>query len=152
MAVKQYQAAGGVVIQKGLIDGLDPLCAYVLLLDRPDRAEVRLPKGHIDPGEDAQTAALRETVEESGYADVTILADLGNNRVEFEYKGNQIIRDEHYFLMELASPLQVERPAQDARQFQPLWIELEHATEMLTFDAEKSVVRDALAVYLRRPV
>lgn len=147
MAVKEYQAAGGVVIQKGRIGGLDREQAYVLLLNRPERGEVRLPKGHIDPGENALTAALRETVEEAGFADLRPLADLGQKRVEFDYKGDHYIRDEHYYLMTLDSARRTERPDHDAEQFQPLWIEAEQAAQMLTFAAEQSVVRAAVERY-----
>jgi len=64
-----YVAAGGVVIHEG----------QVLLLDRPGRGEVRLPKGHVEPGEEPAEAALREVREEAGYADLAILADLGHS-------------------------------------------------------------------------
>ena len=148
MAGKQYQAAGGVVIQQGKIAGLQPQRAYLLLLDRPDRNEVRLPKGHIDPGEDARTAAVRETAEEAGFVDLEVLADLGSHTVEFDYKGDHFIRDEHYFLMRLASSRQSQRPAHDAQQFRPLWVELERAADLLTFAAEQNVVRAALSRYM----
>jgi ADP-ribose pyrophosphatase YjhB (NUDIX family) len=36
-----------------------------------------LPKGHIDPGEDARQAAVREIEEESGVTQLTYLQDLG---------------------------------------------------------------------------
>jgi 8-oxo-dGTP pyrophosphatase MutT (NUDIX family) len=36
-----------------------------------------LPKGHIDPGEDAMTAAVREIQEESGITQLDLLATLG---------------------------------------------------------------------------
>ncbi len=149
MAIKQYQTAGGVVIQQGKINGLDGERAYVLLLDRADLGEVRLPKGHIDPGEDALTAARRETEEEAGFADLALLADLGNRTVEFDYKGDHFIRDEHYFLMALRSSQRSPRPAQDAQQFQPFWIELEKAAELLTFADEQAVVRIAVRHYLQ---
>ncbi len=77
MALKQYAAAGGVVIDDG----------RMLLLDRPLRREVRLPKGHIDPGETAAQAALRETAEESGYDDLEIMSDLGSQVVKFNFQG-----------------------------------------------------------------
>lgn len=148
MAIKKYQAAGGVVFQKGQILDLDADSAYVLLLSRPGRNEIRLPKGHIDPGEDAPTAALRETAEEAGFTDLEILADLGNRTVEFDYKDDHYVRDEHYFLMNLRSAAQRERPAHDAQQFQPLWVELEKAEELLTFGPEKAVVRMAIQRFL----
>ena len=55
MVIKRYETGGGVVVHEG----------KVLLLDRPKRGEVRLPKGHIDPGETPEMTALRETTEES---------------------------------------------------------------------------------------
>ena len=88
MEVRQYRAAGGVVLQQGVVPDLDPRQPYLLVLDRPSRNEVRLPKGHIDHGESAAEAALRETVEEAGYTDLEIVADLGEQIVEFDYANN----------------------------------------------------------------
>ena len=62
-----YVAAGGVIIRDG----------QMLLLDRPRRGEIRLPKGHVDPGETHDETALRESAEETGYADLEIVEDLG---------------------------------------------------------------------------
>ncbi|MCK4316482.1 MAG: NUDIX domain-containing protein, partial [Anaerolineae bacterium] len=73
--VVRYIAAGGVVVHDG----------RVLVLRRLNQGEVRLPKGHVEPGESVQEAALRETREESGYA-VVFKADLGTQVVEFDYK------------------------------------------------------------------
>ena len=69
----QYRAAGGVVVRDN----------HMLLLDRPARGEVRLPKGHVEPGESPREAALRETREEAGYADLDIVADLGTQMSHF---------------------------------------------------------------------
>lgn len=144
MKTIRYHAAGGIVVQKDLLSHLPPAEPFLLLLDRPSRAEVRLPKGHIDPGENAEEAALRETCEESGFCDLRILADLGNRTVEFDYKRRHYIREERYFLMQLLSPLQTTRPPKDAKQFQVLWVPLASAAERLTFEAERLFVADAL--------
>jgi ADP-ribose pyrophosphatase YjhB (NUDIX family) len=40
-----------------------------MLLIRPSRDEVRLPKGHVEAGETLRAAALREVAEETGYDD-----------------------------------------------------------------------------------
>ena len=144
MKTIRYKSAGGIVAQRDVLGHLPPAQTFLLLLDRPSRAEVRLPKGHIDPGENAEEAALRETSEETGFGDLHILADLGRRTVEFDYKGAQYIREERYFLMKLLSPRQITRPPKDAKQFQVLWEPFARAGERLTFEAERLFVNDAV--------
>lgn len=127
----RYQAAGGVVV-----DG-----DRVLVLHRPGRGEVRLPKGHVDPGETPRAAALREVSEESGYADLEIVADLGTQIVEFDWDGRHYIRDEHYFLMCLRSGRCLTREHYDEYQFIPDWVTWDEAITLLTFEAEREWVR-----------
>ena len=128
--IRHYQAAGGVVT-----DG-----DRVLVLRRPGRAEVRLPKGHIDPGETAVVAALRETAEESGYSGLAIIADLGELVVDFVYKGHQIRRSERYFLMKLTPETIV---ASAEAQFVPAWLSWTAAQNELTFAAERTWLQRA---------
>ncbi|RME85426.1 MAG: NUDIX hydrolase, partial [Caldilineae bacterium] len=120
--VKAYRAAGGVVIDEQ---------GRVLLLERhvqrenTSSHEIRLPKGHIEKGESAAQAARREVGEESGYWGVAIMADLGENRVEFELRGRQIRRRERYFLMRLTDARRGEprpsHPNAEEALFRPLW-------------------------------
>lgn len=139
LSIYRYQTAGGVVIHQ----------QQMLLLARPSRQEIRLPKGHIDPGETPMIAALRETTEESGYGDLHILADLGNQVVEFDHEGQHYIRTEFYFLMGLQSQTQIERPLQDKVQFQVVWLPVAQAVTTLTFEAEKKMARKAIEAYAR---
>ena len=147
MSIKRYSAAGGVVVQHGLLPHLPREVPHVLLLDRPSRNEVRLPKGHMDPGESAEETALRETVEETGYADLVLVADLGELTVEFDYKEHHYVRQERYFLMCLGSARRVPRPREDEKQFIPRWATFPEALEQLTFQAEREWVRRAQAHY-----
>src|SRR5690606_4577339 len=117
----------------------------LLVLDRPSRNEVRLPKGHIDEGESAAAAALRETVEEAGYTDLEIAADLGEQIVEFDYANKHYVRHERYFLMRLHSPVQVPRNETDAAQFSVRWVPLAEAVGQLTYEAEQQWVQRAAA-------
>ena len=137
MRDKRYRSAGGVVIDQGLM----------LLLDRPSRGEVRLPKGHIEADEDELAAAVREVTEESGYCDLRVSASLWQQLVEFEFKGRQVVREEHYFLMVLQSDAQIVRDKKDAAQFFPIWKPLAEAVELLTYAAEQQVARQAAAIY-----
>ena len=151
MKTIRYRSAGGIVTQRNILSHLPPAETYLLLLDRPSRAEVRLPKGHIDPGEGAKKAALRETCEETGFCDLRILADLGWRTVEFNYKRAHYIREERYFLMQLLSARQTTRPPKDAEQFQVLWAPLTIASERLTFEAERLFVEDAVNALANLP-
>ena len=135
MKAIRYTAAGGVVVQQD----------RVLVLRRPSRDEVRLPKGHIERGESPQETALREVTEESGYADLEAVADLGQQTVEFEFKGAHIIRDEQYFMMRLRSPRQIEREPGEL-QFVADWLPWEQALSELTYPAEREWVRRAQAL------
>jgi 8-oxo-dGTP pyrophosphatase MutT (NUDIX family) len=130
-----YQAAGGVVFHAG----------RVLLLDRPGRNEVRLPKGHVKEGESITAAALREVREETGYAHLALVADLGQQRVKFvdPYRQRRVKRDEWYFLMFLEDDTQTER-TESEHQFSPIWIHVDDAIARLTFQTEQEFVRRAL--------
>jgi 8-oxo-dGTP pyrophosphatase MutT (NUDIX family) len=132
MRAIRYSAAGGVVVDD----------ERVLVLRRPSRDEVRLPKGHLKKRESAQEAALREVREESGYGDLEVVADLGQQVVEFNYQGTHVVRDERYYLMRLRGAGQVER-AGGEDQFIPDWVTWEKALDELSFEAEREWVRRA---------
>lgn len=130
-----YASAGGFVIHNG----------RMLLVRKKQVAEMRMPKGHIEPGEDPATAALREVREEAGYANPRIVADLGTQTAEFEKDGYWVIRQETAFLMALDDETTVPRDAKDAARFEPVWVPLAEAPGQLTFMTEQEFARRALA-------
>ena len=135
----QYRAAGGVVVRDG----------KMLLLDRPARGEVRLPKGHVEPGESLREAALREVREESGYADVDIVADLGTivNHFVVPDRGRDVVREEVFFLMRMQSDEPFVQDDHDASQFNTLWVPLDEAPARLTYESEKEFARRAILAW-----
>lgn len=130
----EYSTGGGVVFKGN----------HFLLLARPKKAEIRLPKGHIDQGETSAATALRETMEETGYADLEIVADLGFALVEFEHEGKSFRRTEFYFLMELKSDRRVQQPKQDKAQFDPFWCSVAEGLQLLTYKEEQEVLKRGL--------
>jgi ADP-ribose pyrophosphatase YjhB (NUDIX family) len=66
--MKKTYSAGGIVLNEQ---------GQVLVVNQNGNSW-SLPKGHIDPGEDARTAAERETKEESGISQLSYVGDLGN--------------------------------------------------------------------------
>lgn len=143
--VRTYRSAGGVVVSEA--------SGHVLVLLRserlgPDgRPEVRLPKGHIEPGEDPQQTALREVHEESGLSGLEIVACLGREAVEFDWQGYHYIRDETYYLLALTNGSRFEEPE---KQFRRQWLAWEHALTALTFEAEREWTRRARRAWERR--
>lgn len=139
-----YASAGGVVV--------DSSTGQLLVLVRPKRSgpggnpEVRLPKGHIEPGESRMEAAAREVAEEAGVSGLDIVADLGHQTVAFDWKGRQTIRDESCYLMVLSDGARLGEPE---KQFERLWLSWDEALARVTFDAERVWIRRARAAWVR---
>ena len=138
LSVRKYKSAGGVVV-----DAAGERVLVLLRAERlgPDgRPEVRLPKGHIEPGESRIQAALREVEEEAGLSGLETVADLGHQTVEFDWKGQHFVRDESYFLMSEAADAV---PGHPEKQFERLWLAWAEAQQRVTFEAEREWLRRA---------
>jgi len=136
--LRPYAAAGGVVV-----DGSGQQVLVLVRAKRPGpdgRPEIRLPKGHIEAGEERSRAALREVREESGLSNLVILKDLGRQLVSFTWEGVRYLRDESCFLMGAQSDTEHNRPEP---QFERRWMPWAEAATQLTFEAEKEWVRRA---------
>ena len=82
------RAAGGVV-ESG--------CGDILMMTRKGWRD--LPKGHIDEGESAEEAAVREVMEECGLQDVEIVDHLCTTRHFHHAYGRWEIKETEWFLM-----------------------------------------------------
>ncbi|HPA74075.1 MAG TPA: NUDIX domain-containing protein [Spirochaetota bacterium] len=138
-----YTTAGGVVINaRGEILAL----SRTVMRDGGPVHELRLPKGHIDPGETAEQAALREVGEESGYWDVEIVADLSLAHSSFSRDGIQYERDERYFLMRLTDDKrQNTLPVNEEEAlFEPKWLLPDVAASRISFPTERDFAARAV--------
>ncbi|NQU36293.1 MAG: NUDIX hydrolase, partial [Actinobacteria bacterium] len=89
-------SAGGLVVDRSA----DPQCAALIgRLDRRGRLMWSLPKGHLEDGETAEQAAMREVQEETGIIG-RILAPLGTIDFWFVADGRRIHKTVHHFLLE----------------------------------------------------
>jgi 8-oxo-dGTP pyrophosphatase MutT (NUDIX family) len=138
LPVMRYQAAGGIVFEGD----------QVLLLRKNKKGEIVLPKGHIESGETPVQAAVRETQEEAGYANLEVLFDLGAQEAQFPFKGQWVIRDENYFVMRLIdreeTAMSHADAAYDQRTFEVRWVALDEAETLLTFAITKGFMRRAI--------
>jgi len=93
--MKKTDSTGGVIyrIQNGK--------AVILLIRHLDYNDWFLPKGHTEPGETVEQAALREIEEETGLTELEVVEFLGN--FERVAHGAQELKTEHYFLIRKTS-------------------------------------------------
>ena len=87
-------SAGGVVFRRA--NGDQPL----FLLIRDSYRNWGLPKGHLEPGEEAADAALREVAEETGLSDLVLRAPIREIDWFFRFRRRLIHKTCAFFLME----------------------------------------------------
>ena len=89
-------SAGGIVVDRS---GGRPLVALIGRKDRRGRLLWSLPKGHLEAGETAREAAVREVEEETGIRG-RVLAELGTIDYWFVADGRRIHKTVHHYLLE----------------------------------------------------
>lgn len=129
MIRKEY-SAGGVVVQNGAV-----------LLIRPNSYRWQLPKGHIEEGETAAEAAVREVREETGVS-AAVVRELSSVKYEFYERRVRIHKTVRYFLMSYVSgnTLGFDREEVDSVS----WVVFERALSLLSFANDRKVVREGL--------
>ena len=134
--LERYHAAGGVVLRDGR--------ALLLRRSPGGTLQIRLPKGHVDPGETPEEAALREVREETGLLAPRIVALLGTVDNRFAYNGKRFERLETWFLMESDADMGDPPESTDDWAWELDWHSVETAEAALTFAAERIALRWAL--------
>ena len=131
----QVRAAGGVVLRPGA-DGEPP---EVLVVHRPRYDDWSLPKGKLDPGETWEDAAVREVHEETG-----VTARLGVELTPTDYtdrKGRA--KRVRWWTMPVIDD---ERRPPDDEVDELRWVPIDEVGALLTYDADRELVDEALAV------
>jgi len=139
MADEAEFSSGGVVV-----DGGDPLRCIVIVPTRRAANGARvlaLPKGHPDPGEDAEAAARREVREETG-VEADVVASLGEVRYRYQRGGRRIAKRVAFFLLRYRSG-SVEDHDHEVEEAR--WMPLTEAVEALSYDGEREMARRALS-------
>src|SRR5665213_305566 len=132
----QEISAGGVVLRG------ERVVVIVPTRRAPDGSRVRaLPKGHVDPGENALQAAVREVREETGVV-AELIRELGEVRYWYRRDGRTIGKSVTFYLFRYVSG---DTADHDDEVEEARWIDLEEAQKTLTHAAEREMVQRALA-------
>ncbi len=130
--MKHTYSAGGVVINP---DGL-------VLVVNQNSDSWSLPKGNIEPGEDEEAAARRETREESGVTELTLIKKLGTyQRHRISQGGVGETEDLKNITMFLFTTTQIELKPEDPANPEARWVKPEAVEEMLTHPKDREFFR-----------
>lgn len=126
--------AGGIVYR--IRDGFPE---FLLVTARRNPQQWVYPKGHIEPGEDAERAAVREVEEEAG-VQATIVEPLDDVEIDLVHEHQKI----RYFLMEAKDD---GVPREGRRS---CWVRADDALRSLAFPESRASLRQAVDVLMRR--
>jgi len=127
-------SAGGLVI-----DSRDADRARAALIGRTDRRGRllwSLPKGHVEPGETTEDAAVREVAEETGITS-QVVAELGTIDFWFVADGRRIHKTVHHFLMMATDG---ELSADDVEVEEVAWVPLGELPKRLAYADERRLI------------
>lgn len=103
-----------------------------------------IPKGHVEPGETIEQAALREIHEEAGLSNVQLITYLGSLlRVSTKSNGDVVEKTIHFYLAYALGNDSSTPP--DARFTDVGWFLPEEAVKLLPYEAEQVLVKEHLA-------
>jgi len=128
-------SAGGLVL-----DARGPQARGALIgrTDRRGRLLWSLPKGHVEPGETALEAAIREVAEETGI-DGQVVAELGTIDFWFVADGRRVHKTVHHFLLVALDPAQ-ELSDADLEVSEVAWVPVAELADRLAYADERRLV------------
>jgi 8-oxo-dGTP pyrophosphatase MutT (NUDIX family) len=127
-------SAGGIVFR---MDAGQPL--YLLIRD--SYKNWGFPKGHVEPGEQPEAAALREVKEETGLIDLTIRAPIDTIDWFFRFRGRLIHKVCHFYLMETAEATTSPQRAEGITACR--WTRFEEAQSLISYGNARELLRRA---------
>lgn len=130
-------SAGGLVVRR---QHDRPAAAIIGRTDRRGRLLWSLPKGHIEPGETAAQAAVREVEEETGIVG-TVVAPLGKIDYWFVADGRRVHKTVTHFLMHAIGG---ELSDEDAEVVAVAWVPLDDLSRRLAYADERRIATDAI--------
>jgi 8-oxo-dGTP pyrophosphatase MutT (NUDIX family) len=112
------------------------MAALIARFDRRGRLLWSLPKGHIESGETAVDAAVREVEEETGIRS-RVIAPLGTIDFWFIAEDRRVHKTVHHYLLEAAGG---ELSDEDIEVDEVAWVPLSEVTERLAYADERRLL------------
>jgi 8-oxo-dGTP pyrophosphatase MutT (NUDIX family) len=126
-------SAGGLVLD---LSGPVPMGALIGRTNRRGRLLWSLPKGHVEAGETAEQAAVREVAEETGIRG-DIMGTLGTIDFWFVADGRRVHKTVHHYLMRAIGG---ELSDTDIEVTEVAWVALPEIADKLAYSDERDLV------------
>ena len=136
--MKHERSAGGVVYRH-----TKQKIQILFILDPYDKWA--LPKGHIEPGESKQEAALREIEEETGIpqSDLQLVRKLGRLKYRFSFADQKICKKVYFYLIEAATEVEA-KPQPDEKITDVRWINIDEAIDFSDYKNAEKIIRQGI--------
>lgn len=139
---KEETSAGGVIYR--LTRTGTPL--YLLISD--SYRNWGFPKGHVERGEEAEAAALREAAEETRLDSLQLRGKIDVIDWHFRFRGRLIHKHCHFYLMESASGHTSPQRAEGITECK--WVPFEQAETLVSYANARDVLRRAHEMVAQR--
>ena len=126
-------SAGGLVVDR---IGAATQAALIGRIDRRGRLEWVLPKGHVEPGETPEQAAVREVREETGL-DARVVSMLGPIEYWFVAGDRRVHKTVHHFLLEATGGL---LGTEELEVSEVAWVPLDELATRLRYASERRLL------------
>lgn len=135
--MKQTQSAGGIVVNGN---------GQVVVVNQKGTSW-SLPKGHIEPGEDALAAARREIYEESGISKLKLIKELGSyQRYKIGANGDDDAAELKIIFMFLFTTNEIELRPVDPDNPEAVWVDKEQVAALLTHPKDKEFFNQFVSI------
>ncbi|MDR1118873.1 MAG: NUDIX hydrolase [Bifidobacteriaceae bacterium] len=147
LPVVEEVSAGGLVVDA--IGGVAH-AAVIARRNRGGRLEWCLPKGHLEPGETPQQAAVREILEETGIRG-QVIKRLGSIDYWFVGRDHRVHKIVHHYLLSAQGGSLTSENDPDAEAEEAAWVPLGELRERLAYPNERRLVQVARRLLVPPP-
>ncbi len=119
---------------------------YLFLLEKMKLGHISIPKGHVEANESEQETALREIKEETN---LDVQLDTGLRQVISYSPYDGCVKEVVFFVAEGKESRKM--IPQECEVSDLIWANLQKAEELLTFDSDKQVLKNAYAYLTADP-
>ncbi|MGH7639020.1 MAG: NUDIX hydrolase [Gemmatimonadaceae bacterium] len=142
MRARHEHSAGGVVVR--LANGE---ARYLLIRD--SYGHWGFPKGHLEHDEQADRAAVREVMEETGLHAVSLVGSIAKIDWYFRFRGVLIHKNCEFFLMQTAA--ETTKPQKSEGITACRWTTLEEARRLIAYENARGVLQRASEMLDAKP-